>query len=619
MAVVSRNDPCPCGSGRRYKHCCGADAGAGAPARRPEAAAAASPDAAPILSVVLPFYRRFPAFRQALAHNAQWFARDGLEVVIAMDDPADERELVELARAHPGIRWKIVVNDVPHPWRPPCRAINVGLRHASGRYVFVASPESAYAGDAPGIALDAVKDFPGGIAVGRVEFASFRDLRWGRSIAQHFAEIATPSPTIVSYYGSICAPRAAFEAIHGYDEALAGWGGDDDNVRLRLEMAGGTLLACDRVRLLHLSFDERRHGRNARHDPDPAATLAKLAPENAIANRDGDWGREFSRIAYISAAVRRPGGAPALDDAPPVPPPPPGSVVPTPWLRACPRCGRMLCDEETRAPCAECAPIAEAAAPGPAVRARRRPRVAAVMQLRNEAYWLPGCLDHLRGHVDAIVALDDGSTDATAALLEREPSVADRIANPPSPEHAWRERDNKLRLVERARELGFDWVLCCDADERYESGFLSRLRMIAGAFLPGDVVSVAVSLKELWDSPRHYRQDGVWGTKTRARFFRVPPRVAYDLDSELHGQWYPDHLRKYGRIVPIDLRLYHLKSIRREDRLRRRDFYNAIDPHRRYQPEGYDYLALEPDDMLVEAIAPGREYDFGTVPDDLRP
>ena len=70
--------------------------------------------------------------------------------------------------------------------------------------------------------------------------------------------------------------------------------------------------------------------------------------------------------------------------------------------------------------------------------------------------------------------------------------------------------------------------------------------------------------------------------------------------------------------MPIDLRLYHLKSIRREDRLRRRDFYNAIDPHRRYQPEGYDYLALEPDDMLVEAIAPGREYDYGTVPDDLR-
>ena len=323
MAVVSRNDPCPCGSGRRYKHCCGADAGAGAPARRPEATTAASPDAAPILSVVLPFYRRFLAFRQALAHNAQWLARDGLEVVVAMDDPADERELVELARAHPGIRWKIVVNDVPHPWRPPCRAINVGLRHASGRYVFVASPESAYAGDAPGIALDAVKDFPGGIAVGRVEFASFRDLRWGRSIAQHFAEIATPSPTIVSYYGSICAPRAAFEAIHGYDEALDGWGGDDDNVRIRLEMAGGTLLACDRVRLLHLSFDDRRHGRNARHDPDPGATLAKLAPENAIANRDGDWGREFSRVAYASAALRGPGGAPALHDAPPVPPPPP--------------------------------------------------------------------------------------------------------------------------------------------------------------------------------------------------------------------------------------------------------------------------------------------------------
>jgi len=616
MATPTRNDPCPCGSDRRYKHCCGADRRTAPPA--PEPGTPPSADAAPVLSVVLPFYRKLLEFRRVLAHNARWFARDGLEVVVAMDEPADERDLVELARSHPDIRWKIVVNDVPHPWRPPCRAINVGLRHASGRYVFVASPESAYAGDAPGIALDAVKDFPGGIAIGRVEFASFRDLPWGRSVEQHFAGIAAPSPTIVSYYGSICARRAAFEEIRGYDEALAGWGGDDDNVRIRLEMAGGTLLACDRVRLLHLEFDDRRGGHNARHDPDPAATFAKLAPRTAAANLGRDWGVEFARVAYASAAVRGPGGAPALTDAPPVAPPP-GSVVPTPSRRACGSCGRVLFDETAPTPCAECAPGATGASPGFAVHFRRRPRIAAVMQLRNEAQWLPGCLDHLRGHVDAILALDDGSTDATAALLGREPSLADRLTNPPSPDHVWRERDNKRRLIERARELGFDWVLCCDADERYESAFLPRLHEIAGSFLPGDVVSVAVSLKELWDSPRHFRQDGVWGTKTRARFFRVPERVAYDLDSDLHGQWYPDHVRKYGRIVPVDFRLYHLKTVRREDRIRRRDYYNALDPQRRFQASGYDYLADEPDDMVIEAIAPGREYDFASLPDDLRP
>lgn len=565
-----------------------------------------------MLSVVLPFYRKLLEFRRVLPENARWLARDGLEVVVALDEPSEEVGLVELAGRYPGIRWKIVVNDAPHDWRPPCRAINVGLRHAEGTWVFVASPESAFAGDAPGIALDAVKDFPGGVAVGRVEFAHFRDLRWGRSTAQHFAAIATPRPTIESYYGSICATRDAFEAIRGYDESLAGWGGDDDNVRIRLEMAGGTILACDAVRLLHLSFDERRNGENPRHVRDPADALAKCSPAAAVANPDAEWGADFARVAYSNPSPRAaPGRAPPLDASPPPVPPAVRSVVPTGSRRSCASCGRRLYYDPPTPGCGACVAA-------PAVHASRRPRIAAVMQLHDEALWLPGCLDHLRDHVDAIVALDDASTDATAALLAREPKLADRLANPPSPGHVWRERDNKLRLVDRARELGFDWVLCCDADERYETALLARLHGIAASFPRGDVVSVSLQLKELWDGPRQYRQDGVWGARTRSRFFRVPPRVAYDLDSDLHGQWYPDHVRKYGRSVEVDGRLYHLRMIRREDRIRRRDRYNALDPGRRFQASGYDYLAEESPDMLLVPIEAGREYDYATLPGDLR-
>ena len=53
----------------------------------------------------------------------------------------------------------------------------------------------------------------------------------------------------------------------------------------------------------------------------------------------------------------------------------------------------------------------------------------AVLQLRNEAYYLRGCLDHLRDHVDAFVALDDGSTDDTRAILGAEPKMADVLTN----------------------------------------------------------------------------------------------------------------------------------------------------------------------------------------------
>ncbi len=64
--------------------------------------------------------------------------------------------------------------------------------------------------------------------------------------------------------------------------------------------------------------------------------------------------------------------------------------------------------------------------------------------------------------------------------------------------------------------------------------------------------------------------------------------------------------------------LYHLKSIRREDRLRRRDLYNALDPAKRFQAEGYDYLAEEGETVRLEAVRPGRYYDLSTLPEDLR-
>jgi glycosyltransferase involved in cell wall biosynthesis len=243
-----------------------------------------------------------------------------------------------------------------------------------------------------------------------------------------------------------------------------------------------------------------------------------------------------------------------------------------------------------------------------------QPRIACVMQLRNEERYLEGCLAHLRDHVDGVIALDDGSTDATPGMLEREPSLLACIRNPASGEHVWRERDNKLRLLQRARQLDFDWLLCCDADERYEQGFLENLRTIAGSFPADQLVCISVTLRELWNSPCQYRVDGVWGRKSRARFFRLPSVITFDDDQDLHGQWYPDQVRKGARMLRIRHALYHLKSIRREDRERRRDFYNRLDPERRFQAEGYDYLAEEGDDLRLETITPDRAYDYGSLP-----
>ncbi|RKH57014.1 glycosyltransferase family 2 protein [Corallococcus llansteffanensis] len=243
----------------------------------------------------------------------------------------------------------------------------------------------------------------------------------------------------------------------------------------------------------------------------------------------------------------------------------------------------------------------------------------AVLQLRNEAYYLRGCLDHLRDHVDAFVALDDGSTDDTRTLLAAEPKMADVLTNPPRPdETGWDELGNRSRLLERAKALGAKWVLCADADERFEQAFLDRLPASLRQAEQQDRPLVAVRYRELWDGVAQYRADGVWGRKTRCCAFPLPERMTFQgrRHTKFHGVWYPEQLEG-ARHLMLRHDLYHLRMVKREDRQARRDRYVRLDPDSKFQRGGYDYLT-ETRGVKLEPIRRGREYAFQTLPDDLR-
>lgn len=552
----------------------------------------------------MPWFRKLAEFSRVLGMNHRWLARPGIEVLIALDEPTEEAALIDLLGAHPDVAWKLIVNDRPHAWRPPCRAINVGLRHARAPFVLVVSPESAFVGDLPVHALRAVLAHPGSVALGHVAFSRFDELEAAGSVTARFRQLVPPNLRMDRFYGSICAPRVAFETVGGYDESLTRWGGDDDNLRVRLEMAGWGLRACPDVCALHLSFDTRT-GAEAY---DPEHEIACCAPAVARANHGADWGREFDRVGYECRPVRATGRA--LRDLVGVTPRAP-RARPVVSARRCAWCGRRVHSQPPRLACA-CAPWVRTRAGNP-------PRIVALMQLRDEARLLPGCLEHLRGFVDGVIALDDGSTDGTGAILARDPLVLDRIVNPAVAAHSWNEPENQRRLVERAHAMGFDWVFCVDADERAERALLRQLRALAGS-APGDrPTCIDVVFRELWDSPLQYRTDGLWGLKRRARFFSLPSRVTYAPREGLHGQWYPEEIRSAGAMISLRYQLYHLKSIRRADRIARRDFYSRHDPDMRHQPIGYDYLAEEGAGLTLERIGPGREYAIETLPPDLLP
>ncbi len=223
-------------------------------------------------------------------------------------------------------------------------------------------------------------------------------------------------------------------------------------------------------------------------------------------------------------------------------------------------------------------------------------------RIRNEALILPDTLDYLGGHVDAIVAYDDASTDETVEILRAHPKVALIVAN-----QSW-EQDIDARklaegrhrglLLELARgKLPHDWMLCFDPDER----ITEDLRGFVQGAQAEDCDSVKVKLFDAYMTPEDnapYRSDlplldfrrfygpeqrdilMLWRNRPEINFAgrgRVPGglgRVKVDL--------YLPALRQgaFGRALGGDLRLLHqafsVRDLRQEmDRTQR-----PGDPHR---------------------------------------
>jgi len=211
-------------------------------------------------------------------------------------------------------------------------------------------------------------------------------------------------------------------------------------------------------------------------------------------------------------------------------------------------------------------------------RLSRRPRVAAVFSYRYDAHLVPDLLSNLQPIVDGWIAYDDRA--GTGLFTD--------------------EAARRRALIGAARAAGADWILAVDPDERFETGTaaaIGRLMRKRGR------VAWGFRFRELYAADR-YRVDGLWGEKRRYCLFSVFPEHER-TGTGLHDTWFP----KDGgfRLLHCELELYHLKMIASARRTARRDLYARLDPGRRDQAIGYDYLADETGARFAE-IAPGRGY-----------
>lgn len=205
--------------------------------------------------------------------------------------------------------------------------------------------------------------------------------------------------------------------------------------------------------------------------------------------------------------------------------------------------------------------IVEAATPG----------VVCLLPVRNEERNLPGWLGAAPEFCDAVVALDDGSTDRSAALLEADPSVRVLLRAPVRQSYeGWDDAANRRRLLDAAGELRPRWIIQVDADERIEADDAQALR----TFLEEEAIEgCAYGL-------RHHR---VWGESADPehawvyRVFRWRPGLVLPSDRRLHFNPVPVSIPR-AAWIRTSIRLRHMGAADDAGVEARRVKYEQADP-----------------------------------------
>ncbi len=208
----------------------------------------------------------------------------------------------------------------------------------------------------------------------------------------------------------------------------------------------------------------------------------------------------------------------------------------------------------------------------------RAPFVLAVFSFRYDAHLTPAMLANIEPMTDGWIGYDDTGADGV---------FSDEVSR-------------RVALLTAARDAGARWALAVDPDERFESSLAEHVRSLTE---PLETLAYTFPLRELY-APDQYRVDGVWGNKHQARLLCLADGVVRP-PGVLHTSW-AAFIPK-PQLRQTNFNLYHLKMITAERRKARAALYNHLDPDRRMQAVGYDYLA-DDTGLQLEPIAIGREY-----------
>ena len=201
-----------------------------------------------------------------------------------------------------------------------------------------------------------------------------------------------------------------------------------------------------------------------------------------------------------------------------------------------------------------------------------------LLPVRNGETDLPGYFESVARFSDGVLALDDGSTDRTRALLESNPLVRGILENPVRESYlGWDDAANRQRLLDEAQVWRPRWILSLDADERISEddaeALLDFLRHGALADAAYGFQVCRMQDKEC----RTYDRGNLWAY----RLFAFRPGQRFP-GRRLHGVPVPETISE-DRWFKTTLRIQHLGGSSAERRQMRFEKYREVDPHHQYQ------------------------------------
>jgi len=213
-------------------------------------------------------------------------------------------------------------------------------------------------------------------------------------------------------------------------------------------------------------------------------------------------------------------------------------------------------------------------------------RLFVLLPVRNGENDLPEYFRSVSRFADGVIALDDGSTDATSQILRRERLVLEMLQNPRRETYVgWNHSENSSRLLDACSKYEPDWVFQLDADEVLDDSESLPLRQfVETEAIPN--VAYGLQVHRMIDDMEHFDKNGLWVYRLfKYKFGQQLPSGMLHVDpvpTSIPGE----------RWVRTRFRIKHRAGVTEGKRRARYEKYLLVDPDRSWQ-SSYENL-LDP-------------------------